>query len=377
MTTSEHPLDRHPHFVRWTDPVSQVSSFVLSTHLAPVQKALYFQTPAIKGESQWLWFQALTPPAEKWVLGAVCLDPSNPEIRLFSGAQIGGSPWVEVDGESCVVPVGDGLYRFHVDGEFETLFLFPEEVRKGRHLFELTTTLDVTCDLKKYLLSTRVGNRWLIGTVDRINGEYHCVEEFSTAHIHAFTSPVDPNVICVNQNHWMDPITGLKSNMNIRSWLMTLDGERYEPLYGDLCFNRTAMGCHEWFGPDGSLYWCDYREGIWKSGVGPDRSRNLVWERPSWHGQTDPVKGRFLVADIRPYTWDPCQVYFFDSISGNEIAIASDLPRPRVMKGNWRKWHLDPHPGFSADACFVSYTTTVLDKRSVALCPVQDLVDCL
>lgn len=375
MTIADHPLDDHPHFSRWDDPETGVPSYVLSTHLAPLQKAFYFQTPSIKAASEYLWFRALTPPGDAWVLGVVCLDPANPDIRLFPGAQIAGNPWVEVDGTSCVVPVGDGLYRFHPDGSHEEIFRFPEDVRQNRYLFELTTTLDVTCDLKKYVLSSRVGSRWIIGTVDRASGDYTRVDEFSTAHIHAFCSPVDPNLICVNQNHWLDPITGLKSSMNVRMWFLTLDGARYEPVYGDLCFNRNAMGCHEWFGPDGSLYWCDYREGIWKSSTGQNRTRELFWDRPSWHGQTDPVSGRYLTADVRPYTWDPCQVFLYDSTLKKDIAIASDLPRLAVPRRDWRAWHMDPHPCFSEDAAYITYTTTVFDALSVAVCPVQSATE--
>ena len=134
------------------------------------------------------------------------------------------------------------------------------------------------------------------------------------------------------------------------------------------------MGCHEWFGPDGRYYWCDYNDGIYRTDTGPNRKRELIWPRPSWHGQTDPATGKFHCADIRPYTWDPCQVYYFDEERNRDIAIASDLPRPDVGERNWRKWHLDPHPHFSDDGAYVIYTTTAIDGNlSVALSPTAGL----
>ncbi len=373
-TLIDHPLEHHPHFSAWTDPASGVRSYILTHRLAEVQKSLYFQTPSIKGASQWLWFQALHPPGNTWLLGVVSLDPEHPEIRLFPGSPLSGNPWVERDGESCVAPVDDGLYRFYPDGSYEQIFRFPEEERAGRHLFSLTTTLDVTCDDRYYLLSTHVGNRWMMGCVDRQSGDYAKRAEFGTAHIHCFCSPTDPNLFAVNQNHWRDPITGIKNEMHVRMWLMSLDGSRYEPLYGDLCFNRTAKGCHEWFGPDGSFYWCDYEQGIWKSGTDAQRSRELIWPRPSWHGQIDP-SGRYLAADIRPYTWNPCQVYLFDTQTRQDIAIASDLPKPRVPPGKWRAWHLDPHPHFSGDGSLLIYSSSAYDQNSVALCPLHNATE--
>jgi hypothetical protein len=369
-----HPLDDHPYFTRWTDPQTEAESYVLSERIAPIMKAHYFETPSMKGDSKWLWFGALCPPGNAWQVGVVSLDPDDPQIRLIPGAHYTGNPWVDPDGETICVPIDEGIFRFDVEGNWTELFRMPNDVRKNRYLYKLVTDLTVTADGRYFLLDSHVGNRWLLSLVDCQTGELTELEWFHNAHIHCFASPVDPTLFAVAQNHWIDPTTGEKNNMHVRLWFMDTQGTRYEPVFGDLWFGHNCMSCHEWFGPDGTFYWCDYREGIYHCGTGPDRTRELLWNRPSWHGQTDPSTGRYHVADIRPYTWNPCQVYFYDAQLQRDLAIASDLPSPLVQGPNWRKWHLDPHPHFSQDGQYVIHTTTApRGEISVAVVPTEPL----
>jgi hypothetical protein len=47
-------------------------------------------------------------------------------------------------------------------------------------------------------------------------------------------------------------------------------------------------------------------------------------------------------------------------------------PQPLPWR-DFRAFHIDPHPHFSADGQWVIYTTTALGKVSVALTPVEPL----
>jgi hypothetical protein len=152
---------------------------------------------------------------------------------------------------------------------------------------------------------------------------------------------------------------------------------RYEPLYGDLWFNHSSMGCHEWWTSQGLVNWCDYRDGIYESTTAPDRRRSLVWRRPLIHGQCDPT-ARFYCGDENCYRWNeaaPCSVWFFDRKTGCETAIAKNLPQPPFHYSQWRSYHTDPHPHFSADGEYVIYGTTVLGNMDVALAPVKGLLE--
>ena len=219
-----HPLDNHPYFTRWQDPESGAVSYVLTEAAAPVQKGMYFQNHSLRGDGKWLWFRGMFPPAPAWVLCAVSLDPDDPQIRTFHHSQIDGNPWIEAGGDTVVVPTGDSLYRYDTEGHVEELWHLPEQIRKKRLLTRLTTTLTPTCDGKYWLMDTIIGNRWLVNKVDRESGELTELGWFHNAHHHVFSSPVDPTLFAVAQNHWIDHVTGEKNEMHIRLWWMDTEG---------------------------------------------------------------------------------------------------------------------------------------------------------
>ena len=106
------------------------------------------------------------------------------------------------------------------------------------------------------------------------------------------------------------------------------------------------------------------------------RSKKLIWDRPSTHGMCSPC-GRFLVCDINPYQWNdrkPCQVFFKDTETGQEIPLISHMPPHHVPWGDVRRYHIDPHPHFSADGHYVIFTSSVLGAPTVTLTAVQDIL---
>ena len=61
----------------------------------------------------------------------------------------------------------------------------------------------------------------------------------------------------------------------------------------------------------------------------------------------------------------------FDRRTGREVAVCSDCGLPPIDDPeNWRSYHLDPHPHFSADGGTIVYTTCARGTVDVALAPV-------
>ena len=56
-------LSRHPYFTEWTDPVSNVKSYVLTQAAAPLQQSFYFTNSSLSADEKYLWFYACYPPA--------------------------------------------------------------------------------------------------------------------------------------------------------------------------------------------------------------------------------------------------------------------------------------------------------------------------
>lgn len=372
---SNPPLSDHPHFQEWRDPVSGVVSYVLENKIAPIQRGMYFVVPSIRGKGNWLWFYAFRPPVKRPFLARVSLRSETPDLQLFPHVMPSGNPWIQADGQSIDVPIGDEIHRVGADGETSELFHFPDSLRGNRHLFNLCTELTPSCDGKYYLLDSRIGNRWLISLLDIQSGELSPLRWFGNSHHHAMFSKHDPNLFMVNQGHWTDPITGDKMEMNVRMWLMDTRLSRYEPVDGGLWFKQNSNCCHEWWTPSGKIQWCDYNEGIWEMDL-RTRDKTLLWEHPLVHGQTDPSE-RFLVGDQNPYQWNesrPCSVWFFDRQSGKEIPIVSRMPPQPLPWRDFRTYHIDPHPHFSEDGRWIIYTTTAFGPVSVALCPVAQFI---
>lgn len=371
-------LDRHPSFTRHADPQSGVVSYVLSEHVAPLQKVLYYITPSMRGTGRHLWFRACFPPSLARFPAVV--DLQTHDIRYFpqavgdGGPTSEGTPMVTAAGDTAFVAIGDGVHELSVTGDLRLVGRLPEELIRGRHLFRLYTDLTQSCDGKWLLLDSRIGNRWLISLMNTQTGEVRPLRWFTTDHTHAAFSLHDPKLIQLNQGHGHDPITGERYEMNVRMWLMDTDLTRYEPVDPALWFGRNSNCCHEWWTRSGKLQWCDYDRGIWEMDL-TTRRKDLIWPHPLVHGQTDPTE-RYLVGDQNPYNWNaklPCSVWFYDRQTGRETAIVTAMPAQPLPWRDFRAFHIDPHPHFSEDGEWVIYTTTALGKVSVALTPVAPL----
>ncbi len=372
-------LAAHPYFTAWTDPMSGVESFVLTHRVAPMHKGWYYANPSVSADQRWFWFRAAFPPSRSWFQAVVCLDPDAPSAHLLHGSHCGsGNALLTPEGDRAYVPVEDGIHLMGPGVETETVWRFPREHIGTRQFRGLCTTLTASADGRFWLLDSRVGDRWLIGLVERATGEYRLLRAFNRSHHHAMFSPTDPRLFMVSHGPGNHETTGDRFDMNVRMWLMDTELTRYEPVLPDLWFGQNSWACHEWWMADGRIAWCDYEAGVHECDpVGVyERRRRLVWPRKLIHAHADPA-GRYYAGDHDPYKWSderPCQVWFFDRQSGLDIAVASAMPTPRVEPGDRRAWHLDPHCHFTPDGQGFVWTTTVLGPCDVAITPVEGAV---
>ncbi len=367
-------LDRHPAFTRWEDPESGAVSYLLTERTADYQKAWYFMEPGLRGRNPALWFYACDPPSRQWYTCAVRLDLTHPGIERFPHTLSNGNPMLAGDGDHAWIPLEDGIYEQDLGGTCREMFRLPADALKGRHLFQLVTDLSLSCDGETFLLDCHIGNRWLIATVNRHSGEFRPLRWFGSRHHHAVFSKHDPDRFMVNLGHWTDPITGDKFEMNNRIWVMDTKLTRYAPLLPDAWFGRNSATCHEWWTREGKIAYCDYGQGVLETD--PDsRETRLLWERTCTHAMSD-AANRYIVGDCGCYKWnerEPCSVWFHNRDTGREIPIVSRMPPIPMAWRDFRAYHIDPHPCFSEDGRWITYTTTAPGFLTVAMAPVEAL----
>jgi len=366
-------LPRHPFFTPHADPESGVISYILTERVAPFQTGLYFMNASLRGSSEWLWFRVATPPDKQWRVCAVRLDPDQPEIRTFPHLRMTGNPWIDPSGETAYVPQDNLLIRQHVDGTWEEELRMDPELVKKRHIFLLCTNASSSCDGKYFVFDSHVGDEFISWIHNRETGEQKVVHRFVRKMHHSTFSLHDPELYFLHQGPGNDIYTGTRINIETRTWLMDIHGNRLEPLAPDLWFGHNAQNCHEWWTADGKVQFCEYDSGIWEADP-ESKERELIWPRPSIHGQCT-LDGIWLSCDENTYAWSrekPCSVWAFHRPSGQEVLVAGRLPDPPFGRTDWRAWHPDPHSHFSDDGQALIYTTSVMETMNLAISPVAE-----
>ena len=219
----------------------------------------------------------------------------------------------------------------------------------------------------------QIGDNWYMAIGDIKTGEVKLLNKFGSCHNHAMFSPIDPELILLDQDWWRDQHTGEYMPINNRIWLTNTSGTRFEPLMPKEFYGRTETeGAHDYFSSDGYICWSDYYNGAFECNI-DTREVNHVWKRPVCHSHCS-AKREMFVGDESPYKWlrIPCRTIFYDRKTNKELDIFSALPYP----GYDRFYHIDPHPQFCAGDSMIVSTTTVMDGRvDVAITPVAPLLE--
>lgn len=360
-------------FTTWIDPRSGVASSILTRRVAPEQLSFYFVNAGDAVGGRFLWFYTCHPPSgnagagrtlavadlhlgtvthvpvTQFLDASPMVDPASGEVYWVSGLEI----WKRLPDP---------------DARPEFVAAFPAEIAGSRSLRRVATHLTMSASRMHLSMDAQIGARWYVGAVPLDGSPIEIWQEFDRCYNHAQFSPVDPDLQLIAQDWWHDPVTGERHDYEDRLWSIRRGDAARPVLPGDPSRRRS----HEWWQADGSHIWyVDYELGTERVNIATGERTN-VWPGGTCHSYCDRT-GTYLAGDIGTYSWarTGCRVAFFNSATGREIDIASDLLEPEAGRA---RYHVDPHPRFCFDDQYIAYTTTVFGRADVALVPVADLV---
>jgi len=378
------------HFVKWTN-ANGVVSFILNTRVAPSQQSFYYTNPSFAANNRYLWFYAAYPPQRHRSLGVI--DFGRDEVRHYPetafdaasplvDSETGDVYWVET-------PVSDSdHYRVFRRGpqaqdarvEIARIPHFGEGVLPPRqvatHLSFNANRTALGFDSGNY----SPGNETYAGVVPLTGEEAQVWAVFGRRYNHALMNPVWPDVMLIAQDYYHDQSPGVSLNagrisIDNRMWLLFADGQVL-PI-----FPEPNKIYHEWWDASGKAVWYIDKQGN-RGGVGTCRvhvdidSRTvktpiLIWPNAVGHSHGSHT-GTYLVGDHGYKSWektDSVRVSFYNSLSRTEVDIVTTMSFPEHPQ-----YHTHPHPQFTQGDRYICYTTTVLGHTTLALCPVEQLI---
>lgn len=338
--------------MEWRDSRTGVRSHILTEQVAPHQQSFYFVNASHSADGRVVWFYAFFPPAGSEAGGRTLgvLDMREGMVRHFPETQfIDGSPLVDPRTGEAYWVAGLEIWKRTPDPADDpvTVNQFSPELAASRPLKRLATHLTMSCDRRALTIDAQIGTRWYVGTAPVDGTPIEIWQEFDRCYNHAQFSPTDPDLQLLAQDWWHDPVTGRRHDYADRLWLIR-HGEEARPIFPDDPSNRRT---HEWWGADGLHVWyVDYERRTERVQV-EIGTRTNVWPGGTCHSHCD-AAGRFIVGDIGTYSWSRtgCRVAFFNTTTGTEIDIVSDLPEPFGSRG---RYHVDPHPRFCLDDRYI------------------------
>ena len=366
-------LKEHPYFTGYTDPVSGVRSYILTEKPAPCIQNFYFVNSGMAENSKYFWFYCAYPPGAMHCLGVLGTDAEKPFVRCFPAAQFEReSPWVSPDGREAFYTYKENMYKINIEGSIEVFATLPEELVRGRTVFDMCTHITRSADEKYFLLDVNVGNEWAITLLDIKTREFKTLCRFGGKHNHVQFSYTNPKEFIVDEDWWFDPITGQRFSYHHRIWLMDTEQSCYRPVEPEKWFEHNSLVTHDFWSKDGYVCWVDHKLGAFEYHPEARKIQN-VWKRSLCHAHCNADRSLWC-ADESPYLWaeKPCKLLFYNRQTGREAEIYSAMPNATVSRG---VYHSDPHPSFTPDGKFIAATTTVRGEMDVSLTPVEQLVE--
>lgn len=370
-------LEQHPFFEEYVDEKTGVKSYILRKKVAQIQQNFYFTNPCLTNDGKFLWFRCLNEPSQVASLGVVSLDNENPFIRQFPGTAYKGDnlPTVIPGSSDVMFGLENGIYKINVEGNIDKVLELDKKFLNFRTPERLMTHASISCDGKNIILDMVLAGKVYIAVGNLETGEVNIIHKFEREYDHAQFSPIDPNLILLDQDWRRDYHTGEYFPIDNRIWLMDIRGTRFEPLLQNSWYGHDGTeNSHDFWSQDGKVCWVDYAHGAFECDI-ESRKVTHVWKRPMCHCFTT-ANRKYWCADDTPYAWKerPCKVLFYDRESNKELEIFSALPYPEVPRGG--NYHLDPHPTFSKDGKYIISMVTVYNGQvDIAITPVEPLIE--
>lgn len=337
-----------------------------------MRQSFYFVNRSLTTDGRFCWFYAGYPPSADANYGRVLgvVDFEDDEVRVFpETAFLDGSPLIDPRSGEAYWVTGQEIWRRGPKQSMRAQLVnrFPDDLARGRRPYRITTHLTFCADGTSLNIDAQIGRDWYVGDAPMDGTPVRIWQHFTRCYNHGQFSPVDRDLQLIAQDWWIDPATGERGAIDNRMWLIRR-GEHAFPILEQ----GSPLHTHEWWSSDGASVWyVDYSTGTWNVDIS-SRVPELVWPGGRCHSHAT-ADGRFLVGDNGSYNWaNGCRVTFYNTLSGTELNIASSLPLPDIGRD---KYHIDPHPQFCCDDQIIAYTTTVGGEVTLALTPVDRLIE--
>lgn len=365
-------FDKLDYFEKYVDPQSGVVSYVLNDSSLPLVKNFYFCNTGVCESQKCMWLCCSYPPGLARHLAVVSLDDDNPFVRNFPAAQFSEeSPWVCPEDGSVYYCEREYIYRITMEGEISLIATIPDEIINNRRIFVTATHLTRSADKKHFILDMQIGNEVMLLLFDIEKRDFKLLSRFKNYFDHAQFSYTDPKQFIIDEDWEYDAVTGQRYEYHHRIWIMDTDQTYFQAIDGDKWFYRDSLMTHDFYSRDGYICWVDADKGAFEYNPETKEIINL-WKRPMCHAHCSTHR-EYWCADYSPYLWNkqPCKVLFFNRELNKETEIFSAMPEPDDKD---RKYHLDPHPAFTAEGDYITAFTTVTGKPSVSITPVAQLI---
>jgi hypothetical protein len=406
-----------PLFTAWSDPITGVTSHILTPdahgtvpehpqRIAPLQQSFYFLSPGITDDGRYLWFYCAFPPSGSDYHGRTLAvaDLHHGTVRHFPDTQfLEASPlvdrrtgdvywctpagiWTRSPRSGCSTPP-------RLVNRFDPAFVQHRDVKR------YATHLTFSADGKSLNIDAEIGHDFYIGVAPLDGSPIRIWQQMERCYKHGQFSPVDPELMLIAQDFYVDRREWRLHYIENRLWLIR-PGTPAAPVYhgeppagylgirndtfahADHVVRRMSapwsMHSHEWWSADGGYIWYVHHG----SGRGVERVSTvqalaggavpeLVWAHDTVSHAHGDAAGRHLVCDSLP-PQDPAdrRVTFFDIRNRSELNIVSRMPEATELE---RRYHIHPHPHFCLGDTLICYTTTVLGRIDVAFTRVSDL----
>ncbi|HPO91113.1 MAG TPA: hypothetical protein P5239_04830 [Victivallales bacterium] len=358
----------------YKNPSNGVESFILSEHIASVQKNFYYTNPGMTEDGRFLWFMCCNPnSSEDGNFSIACVDIEKDKILSFPETEA-KTPAPMLDSKNGFLYWTNGLDIWRrsnsPEEKHEKVNSFPESLVKGRKLERIATHLSLSANQKSLSIDAIIGNDSYIGEMPINGSEFILWEEIKGKfHDHALFNPTQENIILFAHEFWVDHKneTFDGNRKYHRMWLIK-KGEKSSPVLNE----PISHSGHEWWSANGNfIYYVHYGIGVKKVHLSTRQEKN-IWPSPLAHAHSS-TDDNYLVADqMDNPIFSQCSVIFKNLKTEKEIIISEIPALPKFVP---KCKHLHPHPQFCHNNQYICYTTTVFGRVDIALCPVRQLLE--
>lgn len=366
-------LAHSPLFTPYTNPESGVTIYILTHKIAPVQESFYFVNNNMSQDGRYLWFYCAFPPSGTAAQGRTLglIDFQEQAVHHFPETQFNhASPFVDAASAAVYWCMGATIWMRGPDirDEVRRVNSLPQDLIGNRVVHRLATHLTPSADGKEFFVDAEVGLQYIFGSLPVDGGDFQFWHRFDRNYNHAQFNPRDSDQVLFAQENHPDQLTGLRFGIEDRLWIIRR-GEAPHPI-----LPTPTRLTHEWWDADGRHVWCiKGREGVWRVNVETADVEQISWVGGTWHSHSS-QDGMYLIGDANPtfYRGCPSTVNFLNRHTRREVQLVSNPEMPNYAGANY---HIDPHPRFTCNEQYITFTTTIRGEVDLAILPTRDLIE--